>query len=922
MAKTINRIPVQVRVNTIKDYFFNHTNWKGLCTSKNILTVDQETFAQCDNVYVNTNKILSSRPSIIKYNQYGITNIVNEWSFDDILVLQYIENYQNKLAFIRYNEIQCEMNCSVYVKLILVESKIFIFGDSNFGYFDVKTALYGNMYYVDNVKVVENDDPERYIYIPNTVISSNYIQTKDEYANELTLGNTKTLLYANNLQLNFSDLLNKELTLKISGEYYTISNFVENNEKVILQSLSVVPGIVKTSIETNTFISYDSVRNIIYHSIDGKLWEPLPTIRDIVGEPFITNNGASCIVFKVDGFYMFSLLKSVNNVYDFVDIYGNRIWQKFEYGLQAGEYLDITTIPCALFDTNDIYAFVIKSNLDIPYFLLSNPDTALPTATAMPYSVNSLGTIVELGKIDFTQFAGIATKLAFTYILNDDTFNIAVYSISNTGAVTFIGTSLLDYDGMMLTGLSVDIPLKDTDLRISWDQSSIDYNLFIAGRVGTTFPVADCYWNVLVESELVPTNVKATPIVEDLPFVNPSTKFVISRRDLSILTDRYLFINNAIIPLLPYNLNSLPIVNDVYLMNYSGQLFTSNFSDVISITFINTPSQINFKKFYNFVELDNLYLSCEDKLYISEERRNEYNEFLWYLPTVNTQQFNYDITGLHVLSKEDIGIFFQNEIWYVTSSVLNDIQVYRYTKSKLQTGILQGSTVLTSYDGKYTMFCTSKGLVAMAYQDFIASTEQALTYLSDNISTEWVELSKQPILMFYYEDWLICYQTKDQAVLLYDLRNGSWWPWTMDAYVSKVVLYNNNIVILAKNELYTLTSGSDKSIRWFIKSQPLHLSAINNYKHIDSITFNSVSEYNDSFTCILSITNYRDTVNEDFTEALDYDIDVYKTFVKRLNFSKVNQFQYILQSDNSNSKPIPLSLTSIVVKYGIKERVR
>ena len=65
--KTINRSPMSVKQLDYDDVnykFFNHVNWKGMCEDKNYMGVDQETFAECDNVYIDEDSILKSRPSI------------------------------------------------------------------------------------------------------------------------------------------------------------------------------------------------------------------------------------------------------------------------------------------------------------------------------------------------------------------------------------------------------------------------------------------------------------------------------------------------------------------------------------------------------------------------------------------------------------------------------------------------------------------------------------------------------------------------------------------------------------------------------------------------------------------------------------------------------------------------------------------
>ena len=74
MAKTFNRRPLSVNTpsaNDVKNYFFNHYTWKGLADDKNFLAVDQETFADCNNVYMDSEGLLRSRPSIKKDHSEG-----------------------------------------------------------------------------------------------------------------------------------------------------------------------------------------------------------------------------------------------------------------------------------------------------------------------------------------------------------------------------------------------------------------------------------------------------------------------------------------------------------------------------------------------------------------------------------------------------------------------------------------------------------------------------------------------------------------------------------------------------------------------------------------------------------------------------------------------------------------------------------
>ena len=70
MAKTIRRNPMSVGTVNLDEKYINFMEYKGLCTNKNYVTVDQETFSEVNNMYVNQDKELSTRAPI--KNEYTI----------------------------------------------------------------------------------------------------------------------------------------------------------------------------------------------------------------------------------------------------------------------------------------------------------------------------------------------------------------------------------------------------------------------------------------------------------------------------------------------------------------------------------------------------------------------------------------------------------------------------------------------------------------------------------------------------------------------------------------------------------------------------------------------------------------------------------------------------------------------------------
>lgn len=390
----------------------------------------------------------------------------------------------------------------------------------------------------------------------------------------------------------------------------------------------------------------------------------------------------------------------------------------------------------------------------------------------------------------------------------------------------------------------------------------------------------------------------------------------------------------------------------MYIAN-TNALYISNANQVIELT-ETTVGETNFILPEVYALLENYYVGIGNKLYISKSVTDN-EQFKWYFPEISVQPFDNSITNLQPISNSEVAIFFENEIWHSTFDAETTIGgkqgVYRYYKSKLQAGCKKGSDVLVTYDGKYTIFASNRGLVAMSYQDFIASTEQSLTYLSDNIYDKFVNYiteqnSLNQIKLYKFGYWIIIYKRDSKDGFVFDTRNNSWWPLSSFDKPTKFVTIDNKIEMLSVGNMYDLNkSDADyydydgefvNKVSWVVRSQKLHLSALNNYKHIINMTFVSVhdsnilqnSEYNiDGLDFKLQVNCYRKKVDGNINSlddyvTVNYRVDTIRTYVQRLNYSKINEFQYQLSSDEENAMDIPLSLNSITIKYKVGGQVR
>lgn len=439
---------------------------------------------------------------------------------------------------------------------------------------------------------------------------------------------------------------------------------------------------------------------------------------------------------------------------------------------------------------------------------------------------------------------------------------------------------------------------------------------------------------------------------------------IFSSYDAKIITNKFFFDYLSYLEQKEYEpihllFEAFPVsyMNALYLATENA-LYSNSIDSVITVSELSRghakfilPTHDALLSNYYFSEGNVLHISSpavQLNVNSSKEIVTSKMPFRWYFPEINTENFDFDITNLHVISDKDVAIFFEHSVSYVNWD--NEVFAYRYYKSKLQTGCKNGSDVLTTFDGKYTIFASNRGLVAMSYQDYIASTEQSLTYLSDTIYSVFENYisdskSSNQVKLFKFGYWIVIYKPDSDKGFIFDIRNNSWWPVAGIDNSVKFVNIDNSVKLLSNGKMYELNKldtdyfdydgEKHTKIDWFVKSQKLHLNALNNYKHISNITFVSVhdsnilqnSEYNiNELDFKLQVNCYRKeisgNIDEDDFVNVNYKVETIRTFVQRLNYSKINEFQYQLSSDEENAIEIPLSLNSITIKYKIGGQVR
>ncbi len=343
----------------------------------------------------------------------------------------------------------------------------------------------------------------------------------------------------------------------------------------------------------------------------------------------------------------------------------------------------------------------------------------------------------------------------------------------------------------------------------------------------------------------------------------------------------------------------------------------------------------------------NLWLGVDKELWIVNLIDNKLSS----LPS-NSNAFSKPVTNICPISTTSKAIFFDNGITLCEEDSLTDGSiVWYYYPLKFSVGVNSGDTVLITNDGKLTIFPTKYGLAALTYQLNVASTEQAITYLTDDdIKSLWIDFYNvsSKIRILHVNTQLIITNGTNQ-ILIYDFRTSGWYPLTLptDIKISKVQADADNYELLElqpldapitiltaiysfskeKDELYSYTSPykdlGTLLIPWHITSQVLILDAPNHYKNISQLIVDQVDSSELKQSAYLTTQLFRQFRNVLIPSIeLEYDIDTFAKITKKVNWWKVLGIKWQLENNSKSSYPTQLRLYNISVKYDISYEVK
>lgn len=978
--RTINRVPFTVDKPKTDYKFFNHYNWKGINTNKNYFDIDQETFEDCKNVYMNEDGVLSSRPAVKLFTEHGLENIDDVWTFNNTTV--YLVS--NTLYFSITNSSTLYSYTSddiVSPKLIDFDNKILIFSKTGAAYyFDITNP--SNT--INNIKLIAYE-PETKIYV-NGILSES-----SEEENLLTKNTVTTYLYNNISKIYNVTFTNKYVDISIDDNIYKNVQFVNGMENVLFSAksklskenyspadylgedtehipmitvqeyddghITLISSVTETINESNESVGYT---HNIYYSLDDLTFNQLPYIDNFFNLPYLAETEKKAIVIKPDGVYAIDIVSNDpysqhKTWYLFSTLSINSSYEGSSEGpapnhTVIGHFINLSNFVCLYFDTTDEFKLVITGKNDSSNFTRENESVWLANR---PGSINlvkfnmgiylignlfafnggnlsiaNIHTILSLSGVQDVNVhvaASIDTKVFdvfYSHSISSNDFadfvlsNVAIKSTNTKSTSDSQLTSYITYVGVNYLAYSNAISVAERTITISYVVSSNSIVQHVLHNDTTHFHTQDIINNYNIKVSLN-SAITSNEYHYFSQVFNTTAKVQLGNKIFPLYVGSYI-----------YAASCYKDTDDMFL-------YTTDLSNnTIKIKVRNEVDNNNAIVFDNIHKADELYLASKNILYFNDARYDDEGKLLLYLHKTQSHTFDDNITQLHTISSNQIAVFLNNEIYYTNKELLNDLLVRTISKSKLSIGCSKDSSVITSFDGKYILFPSERGLVAMGYQDFVASTDQTITNLSDAILNRFIDFCKDNCKLFIHKYWLMCYNVN--GIYVFDFRNASWWYFDIKN-TTKIFEKNQSIILLSDKELYKLEDSTteyydmilseglvkEQEIQWFIISQKLHLGTLNYTKQIVNMTFNALESGDEGYTSMkLQIKNYRLRTSETDDETLLYNVDVLRTYVKRLNYFKVNQFQYKLTNNDEEANPKPLLLDSIIIKYKISGQVK
>nr|DAD78995.1 MAG TPA: hypothetical protein [Siphoviridae sp. ctv4j104] len=955
MARTFNRRPVTIDGpdnSDIKNYTFNYEQWKGIDDGKNFLSVDQFTFSDAQNMYIDSEGLLSSRPAveetlvdgwnqlpqkILNYYEYpnnkyastirlfvGVGDVPSIASDVQMLVLYDTYSFFKVRHYVTYTN-----SATALLKIKCIDSfeKLYIFATKNAETWTSNVSLYiydkfaGTMSYpANNIKS---------IYVPTTKIFTGSNEEEGEAVNLWTTSE-RYLYYYNDVTGINGDAIGKTLTWDEKTLIWS-----DNFKKYLVKDYYNIGDSTIASVAATGAVAWVQ-SNILYYAVHGAIiysWDCSSLIDSSHAITKIYFSDASDIILihvsDSDNIYHATYIVSCVSTTE-----NNTL--KYPTPTELLSLVGLTPQP-------DIYSISCEKFIDESAWMIAALAAATGIDGAVAYGITTNYKYNDLQKevttrgdvigVDFT-----ANLLAILSTYKKDSDQKKYYRIQ---------LSKWSEDGKTIVAVGYKDYLLN-NLPNPTNRSSLVIFKFVNANIIAYVPhiainpdKLDYYVICLPMTDFISKNIAVRINYNKLyiypPVILRDAPLIALFKDKSYDCRNCDFVNNTIQPKEnSYLVNGItPLESTASLYNYTKQvgnenhIFTRFSTDTFELYYDKAGEVTYPKSITDILYLNNYFFAVDNMLYHTENRYNDDGEFLFYLPKKNRNEFDSTITKLHQIGDDIIAIFFENEIHYAKYDT--DVGTYRYYKSKLQFGLPKGADVVTSDDSITTYFATTRGIMALSYQNFIATTEQATVPISDPVFNLIRDFLKDKAIKIYKKDYWVAFYNGTSILWLYDIRNQSWWVQKFSKNLTFIgskekeplIILDKKLHQLMKNDVYL--DDYETEIDWYFKSQKLHLGAPNYFKSVQGMTFFDSSEEDYENIFDLETYAYRDKPYVNGEQNVHYDVRMIRTYLLRMHTMKTNEFQFKISSDNTIAQEElrhQLKLSSISIRYRITGEVR
>lgn len=395
MARTVRRNVLSVNINNLNEKYDNFVEFHGLCTNKNYVGIDQRTFSEVENMYVDQNNELSTRPTVKQIlvfdSKYVILDIVkiNE------RVFYHVQDTEDDKYYVLF---EYTFEGSKNLKTLEASEKVHVcWFNSGYAVF-TENNIYSIRFDKDDYPLVFQGSGA--VYAPITKIVSGTETVENESPNLFTSSYVTRYLFEYGKDTIHSDIVGEKVDVTIGDTTYHDIVFQEYNDKVFYKRFGTITDVDviisrQNSAGTNIFVAYKYDTLEYYISINGTIFlkdnfpelataNQIPVLSDDANTVYIIGD----VTYDEGELYYYVNLYSKSTITTTSD-YVSQDWSSEQIWLRDKTY-------------NYWYAKKIENSKYVMYTTVYRPgETIIDDKIYSPYYANPFGYSTGTGNVAY-----------------------------------------------------------------------------------------------------------------------------------------------------------------------------------------------------------------------------------------------------------------------------------------------------------------------------------------------------------------------------------------------------------------------------------------------------------------------------------------------------------------------------------------